>query len=55
MAEHRTPVSPPRPKPLSTWVHFLSLVHLSISFYTKHSLSTFSLNGVCSHPHSLFS
>lgn len=38
MAEHRTPVSPPLPKPLSTWVHFLSLTHLSISFY--HQAST---------------
>lgn len=25
-------MSPPLPRPLSTWVHFLSLAHLSISF-----------------------
>ena len=38
MAEHRTPVSPPFPKLLFTWVHFLSLPHLSVSSY--HQAST---------------
>lgn len=31
MAEHRTPVSPPLSKPFSTWAHFLSIPHFSIS------------------------
>ncbi|XP_045056120.1 cadherin-related family member 4 isoform X7 [Desmodus rotundus] len=50
MAERRTSVSPPPPKPFPTRTHFLSFPWLSVSYHQ--APTTLSLNGVRSHSHS---